>query len=370
MRKMIFRAIGVFLALVLSGVFAATVFAASEGPEESGGNTGLKTGEGPNPPGPQSSAAFSAIPSPAIASGSPAYPSGASFITDVIDGDKLLLSTGEWVQLIGVDAPDQVNPASVKEATTFIKKIRSGKKDRKKVSLEYYVEAKDRYTRTPAYVYRVSDELLLIAETDKQGRSRAYAAFPLKHMGELKKYDQEDGKHLWLYKLNPNSVENEGMIAEIQSLTEDQKKSVLKYIAELKHPGPDSKKESEASDAQNQEILYAGLNEKTDENLKKAEEEAKAQAKKAAAAKLEEDLKQLTAAQQVIFKEVKMYEEAGEPCIGIGFMQNSYRESLGNKMENNKARESFRKELEILKKKGFVIEKPNEVGSTCLEALK
>jgi hypothetical protein len=361
MWKMIFRASVIFLALATAGVLAKTVFASSEG----------KTGEDP---GPQSSTAYAVIPSPALAPGSPVSPSGASFITDVIEGDKMLLSTGEWVQLIGVDAPDPINPASAKEATAFIKKIRDRKKDRKKVRLEYYVEAKDRYTRTPAYVYRVSDELLLIAETDKQGRSRAYAVFPLKHMGELKKYEQEDGTRLWLYKLTPKSTENEGMIAEIQSLTEDQKKSVLKYIAGLKHPDPDSGKENGTPDTRDQEILYSGLSKQTGENLKKAEEEAKAQAraqaKKAAAAKLEENLKQLTAAQQVIFKEVKTYEEAGEPCIDVSFMQNSYRESLGNKIKSNKARESFRNEVEILKEKGFVIEKPNETGSTCLKALK
>ncbi|MFH1208143.1 MAG: thermonuclease family protein [Candidatus Omnitrophota bacterium] len=221
MRKMIFRVLGIFLALVTAGVFATTVLASSEGPDKSGGGTDRKTGESHSP---QSSTASSATPALEIAPIPQVNPPGVSFITDIIDGDKLLLSTGEWVQLLGVDMPGSVNQASVKEATAFIKKIKGRKKDRKKVRLEYYVEAKDRYNRTLAYVYRVSDELLLIAELTKQGESRAYVVFPLKHMGELKKYDQAEGdQHLWLYKLTPKSAENEAIFDEIQSLTEDQK---------------------------------------------------------------------------------------------------------------------------------------------------
>ncbi|MFH1208142.1 MAG: hypothetical protein V1673_01110 [Candidatus Omnitrophota bacterium] len=143
---------------------------------------------------------------------------------------------------------------------------------------------------------------------------------------------------------------------------------------ELKHPDLKKGKENGASDAQSQEILYAGLSKKTSEDLKKEEEkrekEAKAQAKRAAAAEFEKNLRQLTAAQQVIFKEVKMYEEAGEPCIDVSFMHNSYTESQGDKIKTDEARESFRKELEILKKKGFIIERPNESGTTCLKSLK
>lgn len=374
MRKMIFRALVIYLALVAVSVFTTAVFASSEGLDQSGGDTDRITGESHSLRSPQSSTASFAAPSLATASGSSAYSSGISFITDVIEGDKMLLSTGEWVQLIGVDAPEHIHQAYAKEATAFIKKI----KDRKKVRLEYYVEAKDRYNRTLAYVYQVNDELLLIAEIAKQGYSRAYAVLPLKHMGELKKYEREDGgEKLWLYKLTKGNDENEGMMAEIRSLTEDQKKSVSKYITELKHPGSENGKENDVSYGKSQEILYSGLSKKTDEDLKKEEREkkekeaeAKARAKRAAAAKLENVLKQLTAAQQVIFREVKMYAEAGERCIDISYMHNSYTESQEDKIKNNQARESFRKELEILKKKGFIIEKPNVNGTTCLEALK
>lgn len=368
MKQMIFRAIGTSLALVAAAVFAAPVFAAGES----------KTGEGSQLHDPQSSTTSFGAPSPESVTLPTVSPSGASFMTDIIDGDKMLLSTGEWVQLIGVDASDSIAPEPSKEATAFIKKIRDRKRTRKKPRLEYYVEAKDRYNRTPAYVYRVSDELLLIAETAKQGEGRAYAVFPLKHMGELKKYDQAEGdKHLWLYKITPKNAENEKMIADIQGLTEDQKKSVRKYIDELKHPDPGNGKGNDVSDERSQEILYAGLSPKTSEDLQREEDEkerkkaaeAKAQAKKAAEAKLAKILQQLTAAQQAIFKEVKMYEEAGEPCIDISYMQNSYKESQGgDAIRDAEARASFRKELEIIKRKGFLIEKPNKNGTTCLES--
>jgi endonuclease YncB( thermonuclease family) len=92
-------------------------------------------------------------------------------VTRCIDGDTLQLSNGEKVRLIGVDTPESKNNAKTrrdskrtgqdiktitamgKEAVEFTRKLVEGKQ----VRLDYDVDKKDRYGRTLAYVYVVSD---------------------------------------------------------------------------------------------------------------------------------------------------------------------------------------------------------------------
>ena len=85
----------------------------------------------------------------------------------VVDGDTLVLYSGEKIRLIGVDTPESSNNAKLKrdaertgtdaasiiamgkEASDFTRKLVDGNF----VKLERDVEAKDRYGRTLAYVY-------------------------------------------------------------------------------------------------------------------------------------------------------------------------------------------------------------------------
>jgi len=92
----------------------------------------------------------------------------------VIDGDKIQLSNGERVRLIGVDTPETKHPKKPveyfgKEASAFTKKMVEGKV----VTLKYDWQRKDKYGRTLAYVY-LKDGTFLNAEIIKQGYGHAY----------------------------------------------------------------------------------------------------------------------------------------------------------------------------------------------------
>jgi micrococcal nuclease len=77
----------------------------------------------------------------------------------VIDGDTIMLESGERVRLIGVNTPETVHPKKAveafgKEASAFTKRTVEGKL----VRLEFDPlaggrEQKDRYKRTLAYVF-------------------------------------------------------------------------------------------------------------------------------------------------------------------------------------------------------------------------
>jgi len=119
----------------------------------------------------------------------------------VVDGDTLVLTGGQRVRLIGVDTPETVHPSKPveyfgKEASAFTKKQIEGQQ----VRLEYDQERLDKYGRTLAYVYRVSDDYFLNAEIVKQGYGHAYTRFPFKYMDEFREFERvakENGLGLW-----------------------------------------------------------------------------------------------------------------------------------------------------------------------------
>jgi micrococcal nuclease len=118
----------------------------------------------------------------------------------VIDGDTLLLTTGERVRLIGVDTPETKHPKKPvqrfgKEAYLFTKGMVEGKE----VRLEYDWQRRDKYNRLLAYVYLL-DGTFLNAEIIKQGYGFAYTRFPFKYLQEFRKYEKEareNKKGLW-----------------------------------------------------------------------------------------------------------------------------------------------------------------------------
>jgi hypothetical protein len=91
-------------------------------------------------------------------------------VQSIKDGDTIVLSNGEEVRYIGVDAPEKSQPY-FEEAKEANRKMVEGKK----VTLEYDVEKKDDYLRVLAYVWvlldsaKGPDSLLVNAELIKQG---------------------------------------------------------------------------------------------------------------------------------------------------------------------------------------------------------
>ena len=82
------------------------------------------------------------------------------YVQRVVDGDTLVLGTGERVRLIGVNTPETVHPNNAveafgKEASAFTKRM----VEEKLVRLEFdplssrRSDGKDRYSRTLAYVF-------------------------------------------------------------------------------------------------------------------------------------------------------------------------------------------------------------------------
>ncbi len=98
----------------------------------------------------------------------PASPSSSSGrVTRVVDGDTIHVRVGgrdEKVRYIGVDTPESVKPGTpvqcfAERASAFNKRLVAGET----VRLVRDAEARDRYGRLLAYVYRTRDNLFINA---------------------------------------------------------------------------------------------------------------------------------------------------------------------------------------------------------------
>ena len=123
----------------------------------------------------------------------------------VVDGDTLLLQSGERVRLIGVDTPEIKHPKKPvqyfgNEASAFTRRVVEGKRVRLEFDHGNAVrEHKDRYGRTLAYVF-LEDGTLLNAEIIKQGYGHAYTQFPFSRMEEFRRLEREareEERGLW-----------------------------------------------------------------------------------------------------------------------------------------------------------------------------
>ena len=127
------------------------------------------------------------------------------YVQRVVDGDTLLLGTGERVRLIGVDTPETKRPNTPveyfgKEASAFTKRLAEGKR----IRLEYdqannHVGHKDQYGRTLAYIF-LEDGTLLNAEIIRQGYGHAFTRYPFSRMEEFRRLEREareQGRGLW-----------------------------------------------------------------------------------------------------------------------------------------------------------------------------
>jgi micrococcal nuclease len=99
-------------------------------------------------------------------SSSPALGPGEAVVKRVVDGDTIVVHVGgrdERVRLIGIDTPETVDPRKPvqcfgKEASAHTHELLPAGTV---VRLERDVEARDRFDRQLAYVYRVSDGLFV-----------------------------------------------------------------------------------------------------------------------------------------------------------------------------------------------------------------
>jgi micrococcal nuclease len=128
------------------------------------------------------------------------------YVQRVVDGDTLLLGTGERVRLIGVDTPETKHPNKPvehfgKEAAGFTKRMVEGKL----VRIEYDPlaggpEHQDKYKRTLAYVF-LQDGTHLNAEIIRQGHGFAISSTPpFKYQNEfrgLEREAREQRRGLW-----------------------------------------------------------------------------------------------------------------------------------------------------------------------------
>ncbi len=113
------------------------------------------------------------------------------YVKRVVDGDTLLLRSGERVRLIGVDTPESVHQEKPveyfsKEASNFTRKM----VEKKFVFFEYGPERLDKYNRVLAYVY-LENGAFLNAELIKQGYAFAYRRFPHPFLNQFQEYERE-----------------------------------------------------------------------------------------------------------------------------------------------------------------------------------
>lgn len=103
-------------------------------------------------------------------------------VQSIKDGDTIVLSNGEEVRYIGIDAPEKSQPY-FEEAKEANRKMVEGKR----VTLEYDTERRDDHLRLLAYLWivpdsQLGDSLLVNAELIKRGLAWVYAHPPdLKH---------------------------------------------------------------------------------------------------------------------------------------------------------------------------------------------
>ncbi|UCD03938.1 MAG: thermonuclease family protein [Candidatus Woesearchaeota archaeon] len=103
------------------------------------------------------------------------------FVYEVIDGDTFLISTGDRIRLIGIDAPEKDQPYYLEA-----KERLSGLLKNKKVTLEKDKEDMDSYGRLLRYVY--ADDVFVTLELIEEGYARVIIIHPnSKYESELKK---------------------------------------------------------------------------------------------------------------------------------------------------------------------------------------
>ena len=138
--------------------------------------------------------------------GSAAARAGRAEVVRVVDGDTIvvrLAGAQEKVRLIGIDTPESVDPRSVVECFGREAGRRTAAilPPGTAVRLVRDVEARDRYSRLLAYVYRASDDLFVNLTLVSEGYA-SVATYPpnVAHLEELTaaaRTAREHGRGLW-----------------------------------------------------------------------------------------------------------------------------------------------------------------------------
>lgn len=118
----------------------------------------------------------------------------------VIDGDTIVIATGEKIRYIGMDTPEMHDPRpQVKYFAKKAKEINANLVLNKNVNLEFDVEKYDRYNRILAYVY--INKIMVNAYLLKEGYAQVYTFPPNvkyeKYFLKLQKEARENNKGLW-----------------------------------------------------------------------------------------------------------------------------------------------------------------------------
>jgi len=128
---------------------------------------------------------------------------GETTVERHVDGDTLWVEDRVKVRLIGIDTPETKHPSKAVEcfgeqAAGFLRELLPLGTD---VRLVFDVEREDRYGRTLAYMYRVSDGLFVNADLVRQGYAQAYTVPPnVAHVDEFRALQAEArdaGRGLW-----------------------------------------------------------------------------------------------------------------------------------------------------------------------------
>lgn len=118
-----------------------------------------------------------------------------------VDGDTVVLSTGQRVRYIGVDTPELHHPqkpieAYAREAKEFNRKLVEGKT----VRLEFDVERYDKYRRLLAYIY-LPNGTFVNAELVRQGYAHTLTIPPNVKYADLfvkcQREARENNRGLW-----------------------------------------------------------------------------------------------------------------------------------------------------------------------------
>ena len=135
----------------------------------------------------------------------PDHPPGVGRVVRVVDGDTIHVEVDgrrEKVRYIGVDTPESVKPGTrvqcyAKRSSAFNKHLVAGQR----VRLVPDAEARDRYGRLLAYVYRTSDGLFVNAALVRRGYAHTLTIPPnVAHAGEFRRLAataRRAGRGLW-----------------------------------------------------------------------------------------------------------------------------------------------------------------------------
>ncbi len=140
-----------------------------------------------------------------VTTGEPPARSDTARVVRVVDGDTIRVdgpAGEEAVRYIGVDTPESVKPGTpvecfAKRASAYNERLVGGER----VRLVRDVEARDRYGRLLAYVYRARDGLFVNAELVRRGYATV-ATFPpnVAHEREFRRLARRarlSGRGLW-----------------------------------------------------------------------------------------------------------------------------------------------------------------------------